>query len=362
MQITDQKLNKVIKILIIISLVLVCTYIIGQFSGFINNLLAAIKAVATPFLIAFFINFLIYPLVIYAEEKGVRPRWLIVTLIYIFVFGIIAVVMWQVTPIVIEQIKDLVVNKIPEIYENFNKSIEALNLKDNPTLSNIYDQIQVGIQKYLTEAVVSASTSISNIFSFIFTIVLSPIILFYMLKDHNEISEGLYNIVPVKYKIHFAELVKRANETLGLYIRGQIILMVGIAVISTLGYTLIGLDNAILFGIIVGLTNIIPYIGATLAAVVPVTYSLLTGDVPWYYIILLNIGFQFIEGNILQPIIMSKQLDIHPLIILVAILGFGSLFGVLGIIFAVPLAGLIKVCILYINEIREKNELVEDEL
>jgi putative permease len=238
----------------------------------------------------------------------------------------------------------------------------SLNLNDNPTLNNIYEQIQVGIQKYLTEAVVSASTSISNIISFIFTLVLSPIILFYMLKDHNEISEGIYNIIPIKYKIHFAELVKRANETLGLYIRGQIILMVGIAVISTLGYTLIGLDNAILFGIIVGLTNIIPYIGATLAAVVPVTYSLLTGDVPWYYIILLNIGFQFIEGNILQPIIMSKQLDIHPLIILVAILGFGSLFGVLGIIFAVPLAGLIKVCILYINEIREKNELVEDEL
>src|SRR5690554_5538502 len=309
--ITDEKLNKIIKILIIITLVLVCFYIIAQFSGLINNIMGAIRAVIIPFLIAFFVNFLIYPLVIYAEDKGIRPRWLIVSLLYVFIFGIIGVIIWQITPIVIEQLKDLVLNEIPQIYKNINESIKGLNLQDSPTLHNIYEQIQAGLQTYLTSAIVNAGTSVSNIISFIFTIVLSPIILFYMLKDHTQISEGIYSIIPVKYKIHFAELVKRTNDTLGLYIRGQIILMITIAVVATLGYSIIGLDNAILFGIIVGLTNIIPYIGATIAAIVPITYSLLTGDVPWYYILLLNVCFQFVEGNILQPVIMSKQLDIH---------------------------------------------------
>ena len=361
--ITDQKLNKIIKILVIITLILVCIYIIGQFSGFINSIIGAIKAVLIPFLIAFFINFLIYPLVVYAEDKGLRPRWLIISLLYVIIFGIIGVVIWQLTPLVIEQLKDLVLNEIPKIYNNFNKFIEDLKLEDSPTLHNIYEQIQVGLQGYLTSAIVSAGTSVSSIISFIFTLVLSPIILFYMLKDHSEISQSIYNIVPVKYKIHFAELVKRANDTLGLYIRGQIIIMVLIAVVSTLGYTIIGVDNAIIFGIIVGLTNIIPYIGATIAAIVPMTYSLLTGDVPWYNILLLNICFQFVEGNILQPVIMSKQLDIHPLVILATILGFGSLFGVLGIIFAVPTAGLIKVCVTYYLEVKEKNALeIENEV
>lgn len=360
--ITDEKLNKIIKILIIITLVLVCFYIIAQFSGLINNIMGAIRAVIIPFLIAFFVNFLIYPLVVYAENKGIRPRWLIVSLLYVIIFGTIGVVVWQITPIVIEQLKDLVLNEIPKIYDNFNEYIAKLNLDESETLKNIYEQIQTGLQSYLISAIVSAGTSVSNLISLIFTLVLSPIILFYMLKDHSEISEGIYSIVPVKYKIHFAELVKRTNDTIGLYIRGQLILMVTIAVVATLGYTIIGLDNSILFGIIVGLTNIIPYIGATIAAIVPITYSLLTGDVPWYYILLLNICFQFVEGNILQPIIMSKQLDIHPLIILAAILGFGSLFGVIGIIVAVPLAGLIKVCILYYYEVKENNKIEDYEV
>ncbi len=357
MHLSDQKLNKIIKILVIITLFLICLYIFSQFTGFITSVMAALKAVLTPFLIAFFVNFLIYPLVIYAEDKGIRPRWLIVTLLYVFIFGLIAIIMWQITPLVIEQMKDLFLEKVPEIYQDLSGRFEDLHLEDNPTLLNIYEQIQEGIQNYLTNAAVNAGTSVSSLFSFILALILSPIILFYMLKDHNQIGEGFYRVVPDKYKEHYVELSKRINETLGLYIRGQIIIMIGIAVISTVGYTLIDLDNAILFGIIVGLTNIIPYIGATIAAIVPVTYSLLTGDVPWYYILLLNIGFQFVEGNILQPVIMSKQLDIHPLIILAAILGFGSLFGVLGVIFAVPITGLIKVCILYYREVKEKIEV-----
>ncbi len=357
MQFTEQKLNKLIKILVIIALVLLSLYLFNQFDGFISNVKGALRAVLTPFLLAFFINFLIYPIVVYAEDKGIRPRWLIVTLLYAFIFAIIGVILWQVIPLVIDQLKDLAFRKLPEIYNNFNNSLDNLHLKDSPALLNIYNQTQEGISKYSTNAAVTALTSVSNIISFLFTLVLSPIILFYMLKDHNQIGEGFYRIVPNKFKDHFIELTKRVNETLGLYIRGQVIIMFGIAVISTLGYTLIGLDNAVLFGIIVGLTNIIPYIGATIAAVVPVTYSLLTGGVPWYYILLLNFGFQFVEGNILQPVIMSKQLDIHPLIILAAILGFGSLFGVLGVIFAVPITGLIKVSILYYREVKDKNEV-----
>jgi len=357
MQLSDPKLNKIIKILVIIVLFLICLYIFSQFSGFISSVMGAIKAVLTPFLIAFFINFLIYPLVVYAEDKGLRPRWLIVSLLYALIFSLFGLILWLVIPLVIDQLKDLFYLKLPEIYNDFNSIIENLHLENSPTLLNIYEEIQEGLKNYLKNTAVNAGTQVSKIFSFILTLILSPIILFYMLKDRNQIGEGFYKIVPVKYKEHYVELTKRANETLGLYIRGQIIIMFGIAVLSTLGYTLIGLDNAILFGIIVGLTNIIPYLGATIAAIVPVTYALLTGNVPFYYILALNLGFQFVEGNILQPVIMSKQLDIHPLLILAAILGFGSLFGVIGIIFAVPLTGLIKVCILYYREVKEKNEI-----
>lgn len=358
MEFLDQKLNRIIKILIIVTLVLASLYIFSQFNGLISAVWGALKAVIVPFLIAFFINFLIFPIVIYMEEKGIRPRWIIVSIIYMVIFAILGLIFYFITPIISEQLQDLILNKIPVIYKDVLERIELLDLENNKTLQTIYDQTQIGLQNYFTKSVTGVLTSVKNIFSTILTIILTPIILFYFLKDRNQIGEGFYKIVPVKYKEHFVELTKRVNDTLGLYIRGQIIIMFGIAVLATLGYTLIGLDYAIVFGLIVGITNIIPYMGATIAAVVPVTYSLLAKDAaPWYYILLLNFLFQFVEGNILQPVIMSKQLDIHPLLILAAILGFGSLFGVIGIIFAVPLAGLLKVSILYYREVKEREEI-----
>ncbi|MDF2699903.1 MAG: hypothetical protein K0Q49_1459 [Haloplasmataceae bacterium] len=354
MQLSDQKLNRIIKILLVILLALASIYIFSQFTGFINAIRNAVSAVLTPFVLAFFINFLIFPVVRFAEDKGVRPRWLIVGIIYLIIFGLLAIFIYWVGPKVVTELKDLFTDKIPKIVDNITKRISGLDFENSPTIMNIIDKTQSGIESYLIIAVTAITTSIPGIIDWIFTIVLTPIILFYFLKDHSEIGEGIYKAVPAKLQHHFIELVKKVNDTLGLYIRGQVIIMFGIGTIATLGYTLIKLDYAILFGVIVGLTNIIPYIGATIAAIFPVGYSLLAGGVEWYYVMSLNIAFQFVEGNILQPVIMSKQLDLHPLIIIASILGFGSLLGVVGIIFAVPLAGFIKVLILYIKEVREK--------
>lgn len=355
MQFPEEKLNKIIRLMIIVTLILTSLYIFSQFDGFISSVGGALSAVLVPFLIAFFINFLIYPLVIYAENKGLRPRWLVVTFIYLIIFTILGVILYLIIPIVAQQVQELFLYKLKNIIETYQEDIRRI-LSESEKLKNIYDNILLRLSANAELIIQKFATSIPSIFGSIFTIVLTPIILFYYLKDHNEIGEGIYKIVPIKYKEHFFELTKRINQTIGLYIRGQVIIMFGIGVISTLGYTLVGLDYAIVFGIIVGLTNIIPYVGATISAVVPVAYTLITGDVPWYVILLLNFSFQFVEGNILQPVIMSKQLDMHPLVILAAILCFGSLFGVFGVILAVPITGLIKVCIIYYNEVKNKNK------
>jgi len=265
--------------MVIITLVLISLFILSQFNGLINAITGALSAVLTPFLIAFFVNFLIFPLVVYAEDKGIRPRWLIVTIIYVIIFSILGFLVYILTPIVAEQLRELVFERSIVIYNNVTKQVEALNVQDNQILQNIFSTTQTGIQKYIEETVTAITTSIPKIFSAVLTVILTPIILFYILKDHNQIGEGFYKIVPLQFKEHFVELVKRINETIGLYIRGQIIIMFGIGVFASLVYTLIGLDYALVFGVIVGLTNIIPYIGATVSAIVPVTYAILTDDV-----------------------------------------------------------------------------------
>lgn len=350
MKFSDEKLNRTIKILAIITLVLLALFLVSQFSGIIGSIKAAISSVVVPFLTAFFISFLIYPIVVFLEDKGLRPRWLVVSLIFILIAGLVILVFSIIIPIVTAQLSELITDRLPALYQSMLSAIEKYEYE---FIDDILKMTQSGLKTYALNAVTKITTSIPILFEVIVTMVLIPIILFFMLKDRDHIADGIVSVVPSRFRDHFIILTKRINDTIGLYFRGQFIIMFAIGTVATLGYMVIGLDYAIVFGVIVGLTNIIPYIGATIAAVIPVTYSLLAKDAtPWYMVLILNLMFQFVEGNILQPVIMSKQLDMHPLLIIAAILGFGSLLGVVGVIFATPIAGIIKVCILYYKEVQ----------
>ena len=138
--------------------------------------------------------------------------------------------------------------------------------------------------------------------------------------------------------------------------------MVAIGTAATIIYKLIGLQYFFIFGIIVGLTNIIPYFGAIIAMVPVVIYAVITAETgpgP-IAVIAVNIGLQMVEGNIFQPIIMGKQLEMHPIIIIISILFFGSLFGTIRVIFASPLAATIRVVYEFYRE--KKREREEREL
>lgn len=357
MRLTDEKLNKTLKIVAIITLSLISLYVFSQFRGLIGAISAGLKSVIIPFFVAFIFNFILYPIVEYFEDKGVRPRWLIVSLIFLVIFGIlIGIIVW-ISPRVVEQLNQLITERIPSLFTNVMQSLERLNF--NPSLiDKISSSIQKTLEKQADGIIPQLTKSFSLLFELMVTIVLIPIILFFMMKDYDQVGEGILRAVPRKWREHFTVLSKRINDVIGLYLRGQFLIMFAIGIFATIAYSLIGLDYAILFGIIVGITNIIPYIGATVAAIIPVSYALLSKSGPeWWLVLGLNISFQFVEGNILQPVIMSKQLDMHPLIIIAAILGFGSLLGVVGVIFATPIAGIIKVCVNYYNEVKASSEI-----
>ena len=363
MRLTEDKLNRTLKIVAIITLSLIALFVFSQFKGLVSAISAGLKSVIVPFLVAFLFNFILYPIVEFFEDKGVRPRWLIVSVIFLVIFGIlIGIIVW-VSPYVVHQLNQLITERFPAIFDNLMESLERMNFSPD-LIDQVTGQLRSGVESYVLTLIESLSKSLSLLFEVLVTIVLIPIILFFMMKDYDLVGDGILKAVPSRWREHFAILSKRINEVTGLYLRGQFLIMIGIGTVATIGYSLIGLDYAILFGIIVGLTNIIPYIGATIAAIVPVTYALLSSSGPeWWVVLALNIGFQFVEGNILQPVIMSKQLDMHPLIIIAAILGFGSLLGVVGVIFATPIAGIIKVSVTYYQEVKgNKINLNEREL
>lgn len=365
---SDKVLNKTLKVLGIILLFLAVLFMASQFSSIWNKVTGAIGSVLVPVSLAWLISLVVYPIIKLLERRGVGPRGLSVTVVYIGTAVMIGLMFYYITPFILDQIAeffeaggdydsitayfkgDFKDNFIlgQDVYDWLSETISDSGLVEN-TIANLADN--------LTQRLSSA------VFSFITVIFILPILLLFFLLDYELVNDSIRSIVPTKYEKGTSELGSRLNQTVGAYIRGQLFLMIAIGTVATIIYKLIGLKYFFVFGIIVGITNIIPYFGAIIAMIPVVVYAVITseqaGGVNPLIVVAVNVVLQFIEGNIFQPIIMGRQLSIHPLIIIVSILFFGSLFGALGVVFASPIAATIRVLIQFYNEKKELLNITE---
>lgn len=357
-RISDEKLNRTIKYLIIILLSFAILLIAIQFESFWTWLFSAVKAVIFPIGIAYIFALILFPLIRYLEKKGIGPRGFSLALVFIFAFGFIFAAFYFLMPIVINEIQSFFNNDFQNIIDYL-----TTDLRDDFILGqDLYDQIS----GYLTESSVLTDTIesfvprlIASMSSWILPLVTSvallPILLLYYLKDYELIGDSLRGIIPQKHEKNVSKLSRRLNETVGAYLRGQLMLMVALGSAATIAYKLIGLKYYFVFGVLAGITNIIPYFGMIIAAVPPIIYSMLATSGPGpLLVVLVNALLQFFEGNFFQPMIMSHHLQIHPVLIIVSILFFGSLFGGLGVIFASPMAASIRVVYQFYRDIRKE--------
>jgi len=357
--ISEERLNRIIKILSIVLLGLAILFMAVQFSSLWSWMISAIKSVIVPISLAYIIALIVFPLIKLLEKKGIGPRGLSLTLVLVITFGIIFGSFYFLMPFVVTEIKNFFTNDFQTILDYLQNG-----LRDQFILSpDIYDKIY----NYVTETnlmanffdniIPSALAYVSSIaLPILVSVALVPMLLIYYLKDYEMISDRLRSIIPQKQEKRVVEISSRLNSTVGAYLRGHLFLMVVFGVAATIVYMLIGMKYYLVFGILVGVTNIIPYFGSILAALPPILYSFISGGHPGPLLVLVvNFGLQQVEGNIFQPLIMSHQLKMHPIIIMVSILFFGSLFGAIGVIFASPLAASIKVFYQYFKEEKERS-------
>jgi predicted PurR-regulated permease PerM len=357
---SDAVLHKTIKILAIILLFLAVLFMATQFSDLWTKITGAISAVLVPVSLAWLISLVMYPIIKFLERRGVGPRGLSVGIVYLGTLLIIGAIFAFLGPLVINEIRQFFEIEYPKLSLYFQNDFRTEFILG----TEIYDWVAgtingsgviegtiTGMLDYITG---SASSTILGIITVAFIL---PILLLFYLLDYEGVNDSLRSIIPQKYEKSSSELGTRLNATVGAYIRGQLGLMVAIGIVATIAYKLIGLQYFFVFGIIVGLTNIIPYFGAIIAMIPVVTFSLITEGGPNFLLVAaVNVVIQFIEGNIFQPLIMGKALKIHPMLIIVSILFFGSLFGTLGVIFASPIAATIRVLLQFNKEKREARE------
>lgn len=353
---TDKFLNKALKVLGVVILSLGALYMAGLFSDILGKIWGAVSSALVPFILAWLISLVVYPTVRMFERRGVGPRWLSVTIVYLIIAVILYFSFYFLAPVIGNQIRDFFEIDYPELVAYFQSDFREEFILG----TDIFDQISAFLNEStivddtISGIIDSLTTTVGSSLVGIFTIVLIlPILLIYYLLDYELINDNIRSLVPSKYGKDAADLGNRLNQTVGAYVRGQLGLMVAIGLAATVAYRFAGVPYFFIFGLIVGITNIIPYFGAIIALVPVLVYTIITKEVNPFIVLAINIGLQFLEGNVFQPVIMGKQLEMHPLIIIGSILFFGSLFGTLGVVFAAPLAATTRVLINFYKEKRE---------
>jgi predicted PurR-regulated permease PerM len=304
-----------------------------------------------PFFIAAFITYLLHPLVEYIHEKGI-PRWAAILLIYFLFFGGIGYGLYKGIPLFIQQLKDLS-ESLPALIETYRSWTKQIHNQTSAWPMEIHTRIEAMLMQ-LEQTAANALTMVINgvkgIVNSAMLFLLIPFIVFYMLKDIDQLKKAAWYITPKRWREPGIAFLKDVDESLGNYIRGQ--LFVGLVIGSVAAFLLwiVGMDYPLLLGFIIGATNIIPYfgpfIGAIPAVILAATVSLKMVLIVAVIIFLL----QFLEGNILSPLIVGKSLHMHPLVIMFALFFGGEVAGVLGLIIAVPLLAVLKVALLHWKE------------
>jgi len=304
-----------------------------------------------PFVIAAFITYLLHPFVESIYEKGI-PRWMAILLIYFLFFGGIGYGFYKGIPLLIQQLKDLS-ESLPALTETYRNWTKQIHNETSAWPLEIHTRIEtmiVQLEQTAANALTAVINGVKGLVNSALLFLLIPFIVFYMLKDIDQLKKAVWYMTPKRWRQPGLAFLKDVDESLGSYIRGQLFVGFIIGMVAALALWIAGMDYPLLLGFIIGATNIIPYFGPIIGAV-PSVILAATVSLKMVLIVSAIIFFlQFLEGNILSPLIVGKSLHMHPLVIMFALFAGGEIAGVLGLIVAVPLLAVLKVALLHWKE------------
>ncbi|RSD24106.1 AI-2E family transporter [Mesobacillus subterraneus] len=304
-----------------------------------------------PFSVAAFITYLLHPIVEGLHQRGLH-RGVAILIIYILFFGGLGFAFYKGIPAMIIQLRDLAENA-PYFAAQYKDMINNIMDQTETWPAGIHQRIEDGINRmeaWLDGVLAGAMTFLMDIVNSILTIAVIPFIAFYMLKDFDAMKKAAWYLTPRQWRQPGTQFLHEVDKSLGSYIRGQLLVCLVIGVLSTIFFWIAGIKYALLLGAIVGITNVIPYFGPIIGAI-PAVIIAATMSVKMVVISLVIVfSLQFLEGNILSPLIVGKSLHMHPLMIMFALLAGGEIGGILGLILAVPVLVVLRAALIHAKD------------
>ncbi|GIN55873.1 AI-2E family transporter [Lederbergia ruris] len=311
-------------------------------------ILRAIMIGVMPFLISGFIAYILHPIIIRLEKFGMN-RTLAITLIYVTFFIGMGYGMYVGIPLFIRQLRDFS-DQLPIFIGQYRDWIHHLEVSTSHFPDGIQNQIDEKIdalEKWFNRWIEKSINSLVALIDYLVIIAVIPFISFYMLKDISLLKRATWYIAPKRWRENGQKFLEAVNESLGGYIRGQILVCALVAVLSTVTLVILGVNYPIMLGLFIGITNIIPYFGSVIGLVPTVAIALLSSPKLAIITTIAMLIIQFLEGNVLSPFIVGKSLHMHPLFIMAALVVGGEVFGVIGMILSIPILAVIKIAIVH---------------
>lgn len=305
-----------------------------------------LSSTITVLIIAALIAYILDPIASYLEYRGLS-RTQATIVIFIVIMGMVAGFIAFLMPAVIREIKTIEQGLGSGASSAFFERIENWITGAIPFI----DPESLALQSKLSELVKSISTSlfaiIGSVVSVVTTMVIIPFAVFFLLKDGPHLKKALISVVPNRYFEMVLHLIYKTDQQLGGYLRGQFFDAVIIGILATTAMWILDVRYFVLIGIFAGLTNMIPYVGPLAGAVSAIFVVLFNGG-GGQQVLFVAVAFiiiQLMDNVLVQPIVVARSVNLHPLVIIFAVIIGGQFFGILGMLLAVPTAGMIKVMI-----------------
>lgn len=321
--------------------------------SFIFNIISIIS----PLFIGLIIAWLFDPVVTYLSKHGIKRTFGSI-ICYIVIIVIILLVVGSLVPVLYDQINDFVTTTIPSLFETSKNWINDFfdNFKniEGFDINSMKLEIFKKLENYATNLTSTLPTTIINIakslFSGIGALAVGLVIGFFLLLNMDENIENMYLLIPKKYRDETKNLLQSLNKPLKRFVQGALIDCSLIFIINAIGFSIIGLKAPLLFALFCAVTNIIPYVGPYIggapAVIIGLTQSTSIGIIVLIFIAVV----QALEGNLLQPLIMSKTTKLSPIVIILGLLVFEHFFGIWGMVLSTPILGALKELINFFDE------------
>lgn len=331
--------------------------------GFLIYLLTP---VLMPFLVAALLAYLGDPLVDRMEARGM-PRTAAVAVMFVLLLSVLAGMILLLVPALQQQLVALAkavpryidwlqANLMPWLSQTFGVDAKLL---DWSAIKSAAQQnwskvggAAGGVMSWLSASGMALVAALANL-------VLIPVVTFYLLRDWDHLVARVRELLPRKWEATAVQLATDSDTVLGAFLRGQLLVMLALGAVYSIGLWWVGLELALIIGVVAGLVSFVPYLGFILGILLAGVVAIMQFHEA-YYLLLVALVFgvgQALEGMLLTPMLVGDKIGLHPVAVIFAVMAGGQLFGFVGVMLALPAAAVIMVLLRYAHQQYQQSEL-----